>query len=83
MSPKVVHYYDQDCQIMARRVELDITHAQAVESCSNQECVAQALGGVVAFAASAVVSGSIAVVGNAVYWLERTSNCKVKSPQQG
>jgi hypothetical protein len=80
VSPKVVHYYDDNCQIMARKVELSVSKTQAIVECANHECIAEVLTGAFVFTTSAVVSGSIAVAGNTVYWLERTAKCQSLSP---
>jgi hypothetical protein len=80
VSPHVVSYYDADCQVMARKVTLKVSDARALDSCSNNDCVAQVLGRAVVTASSTVISGSVAVVGNVGYWLERTANCQRKAP---
>jgi len=78
-TPKVVSYYDEKCQLMSRRMELDFVKMEALSGCSNQGCVAQALGGAAVFAASTVISGTVVVVGNVAYWMERSANCKPKA----
>ena len=73
--PRTVERYDAECRIQSRHVVLDAVQVGSIGSCSNQGCVAiVALAGVTA-AASAVVSGSIVVVGNVVYWLEKQGRC--------
>ena len=52
--------YDQDCHIEARHMTM-------------QPVQLGALGAVAA--ASAVVSGSIVITGNAVYWFEKQGRC--------
>jgi hypothetical protein len=55
---------------------LDAVQVASIGSCSNQGCgVAVAVAGVTA-AASVVVSGTIAVAGNVVYWLEKQGRCE-------
>ena len=76
VSTKVVHVYDEKCQVMTRKMELTVEKVQALDACSNQECVAQVLGGALAFATTAVVSGSVALVGNVAFWMEKSVNCK-------
>jgi hypothetical protein len=46
-----------------------------LQKCSDSGCVAVLAGAGVVSAASAVISGSIAVVGNVAYWVERERNC--------
>lgn len=46
-----------------------------LQNCSDNGCVAVLVGTGIVSAASAVKSGSIAVVGNVVYWAERERTC--------
>ncbi len=75
-TPRVVHVYDEQCQIMTRRMELTLQKVEALDACSNHECLAQAVGGALSLAASTIVSGSVALVGNVAFWLEKSANCK-------
>ena len=56
------------------------------QRCSGDGCVALLAATGAVTAATAVVSGSIALVGNVVYWFERQGQCKppavVLSPAQ-
>jgi hypothetical protein len=71
--------YDPDCRLMRREVTLEAAMLGQFHSCSGQECsVLLATLGVVS-AATLVVSGSLAVVGNVVYWLEHEANCRRRS----
>ena len=74
--PRTVSTYNAKCQVIERHVTLEAQQVGAVASCrNNTECAGLlAFYGVVA-AASAVVSGSVAVVGNVAYWLERQGQC--------
>jgi hypothetical protein len=75
LVPRTVHRYDPDCKTVVRTMELEPVQFASIGGCSNQGCVALvAVAGVTA-AASALVSGSIVVVGNTVYWLERQGQC--------
>jgi hypothetical protein len=73
--PQTRSVYDPDCKAMTRQVTLETAVIGGFTSCSGEGCAAMlaTLGFVTA--ASVVVSGSIAVVGNAVYWIERQGNC--------
>ena len=80
--PKKVEYYDDDCRIVTKKYELTTEQYSVlgnINQCSNEECVAEVtgavFGAVVMVPFSAVVSGSIVVVGNTVYWLEKQGNC--------
>ena len=83
VTPNVVHVYDPKCQIMTRKVELNLQKIQALDACSNHECVAQVLGGAVSLVASTVVSGSVALVGNVAFWMEKSANCKAGAVAPG
>ena len=73
--PHTVASYDPHCRTVARRMTLDTWQVASLGGCSNEGCVVLLAAAGVTAAASAVVSGSIAVIGNAVYWLERQGRC--------
>ncbi|KGJ89427.1 hypothetical protein [Thalassotalea sp. ND16A] len=84
VKPTVTTEYDNKCQIVKKKVELSVEQVELFEqlNCSgNDECKAEFLGQVVGaavvFPLSAIVSGSIAVVGNTVYWLNEQGQCLV------
>lgn len=73
--PRTTERYDADCRTVAKQVELEVVQIAAIRGCSGRECgVLLAAAGATA-AVSAVVSGSIAVAGNVVYWLENQGRC--------
>jgi hypothetical protein len=73
--------YDADCRMMRREVTLEAAVLGQFHSCAGQECsMLLATLGVVS-AASLVVSGSLAVVGNVVYWMEHEANCRRVRPE--
>ncbi len=73
--PVTTQVYDPDCRIMTRHMELQSVQVAAMGSCRGDECAAMlAFIGATA-AASAVVSGSIVIVGNVVYWFEKQGQC--------
>ena len=73
--PQTQTVYDPNCQVMTRQVTLETAVVGGFTRCVGDGCAAMlaTLGFVTA--ASVVVSGSIAVVGNAVYWVERQGSC--------
>ncbi len=73
--PRTTTAYDADCRVYARQMVLDIEQFGYFGACANQGCAALLVGAGVVTAATAVVSGSIAVVGNIVYWFERQGQC--------
>jgi len=78
--PRTESSYDPDCRITTHRMTLDTVQVGRINDCSyKQDCVAIVLGlGVTA--ASAIVSGSIAVMGNVAYWAERQAGCALVAP---
>ena len=73
--PRTTTVYDPDCKTYARQMVLDVEQIGVFGGCANQGCVALLVGTGVVTAATAVVSGSFAVVGNIVYWFERQGQC--------
>jgi len=72
--PHTTHVYDEQCKVRARHMTLKGEPLLQITSCSNNcEAVLVVLGAV--SAASAVVSGSIVVAGNVVYWFEKQGHC--------
>ena len=68
--PRMTQVYDHECKVMAKQLILEGGQVAAIQHCENQGCVALNVG------ASIVVSGSIVVVGNIAYWLERKARCQ-------
>lgn len=73
--PRTEIVYDDDCKIQKRQMVLDVHQVGYFGGCANNGCVALLVGAGAVATASAVISGSIAVVGNVVYWLERRGQC--------
>lgn len=69
--PRTVQTYDPACRVVAKHVTLEAVQVAYIGGCGGDACVVLLAAAGVTVAASAVVSGSIAVVGNVVYWLER------------
>ena len=76
--PRTIHVYDEECQITARQMVLEVTDLNASRSCSGNHCVTQLVAQAAVLAASTVISGSIVVTGNVVYWLEKKRDCRPK-----
>jgi len=74
--PQTRETYDEGCRMMKREVVLETTSAERFKKCEGAECTAMMVATGVVTAASAVVSGSIAMVGNVLYWFERQGRCK-------
>ena len=80
--PRTIRVYDEECQIVAKKLVLDVASVNMGRSCANHDCVGQLVTEAAVLAASAVVSGSIVVGGNAVFWLEKKRNCQPKQVLQ-
>ena len=77
MVPVTVEGYDPDCRVVTHHMELQPVQVTAMGRCNDGACAALVLG---VGAASAIVSGSIVVVGNIAYWAEHRASCLAPSP---
>ena len=77
--PQTQSVYDPECQVMTREVTLETAVVGGFTRCAGDGCAAMLATLGIVTAASVVVSGSIAIVANTVYWLERQGRC-VRGP---
>jgi hypothetical protein len=75
MVPRTVQRHDPACGIVARQMTLQAVQIASISGCSNQGCATFVAIAAVTGLASTVISGSIVLVGNVVYWLERRGQC--------
>lgn len=73
--PRTTEHFDGACQLVSRRMALEPVQIASIAHCNGDECVILLAAAGATAAASLVISGSIAVVGNMVYWLEERNNC--------
>ncbi len=78
--PQTQSVYDPDCRMQTRQVTLEAAYLGGFHRCAGDGCVAMLAAYGLVTAASVVVSGSIAIVGNVVYWLERQGRCPRPGP---
>lgn len=78
--PRTIQVYDAECGIMARQMDLETVQIAAIRGCSNSGCGAALVAAGATAVASTVVSGSIVIVGNVVYWFEKQGRCMRESP---
>ena len=78
--PRTETGYDPDCRITTHRVVLDTVQIGRINNCSYKQDCYEIVIGLGVTAASAVVSGSIAIVGNIAYWAEQRSGCMMTAP---
>ena len=73
--PRTVEGYDNECRIVTHQMTLDTVQIGRINNCNYQRDCAAIVAALAVTAASAIVSGTIAVVGNVVYWGERRVGC--------
>ena len=73
--PQTQSVYDPECKTQTRQITLEAAYVGGFHSCAGDGCLAMLAAYGFVTAASVVVSGSIAIVGNVVYWLERQGRC--------
>lgn len=73
--PRTVERYDPECQIIARHMDLEAVQIGYISGCSNQGCATLIVAAAATVTASAIISGSIVVIGNTVYWFEKQGRC--------
>jgi hypothetical protein len=79
-TPRAINVYDPDCQISSRQLILQAEQMPVMGHCRGEECGAMLVVFGAVSAATAVVSGSIVVVGNVVYWFEKQNQCRKVEP---
>jgi len=79
--PRTTEVYDRECRITARQMTLDMQQVGVFGACSNQGCAAMLVTFGAVTVASAVVSGSIVVAGNIVYWFEKRGRCLAQATE--
>ena len=73
--PQTSTTYNAECEIDERHMTLEGRQVAEIAGCSNEGCVGLLVTAGVVSAATAVVSGSVVVAGNVVYWLEKKGQC--------
>ena len=74
-TAREVEYYDADCEIQSKKLVMETQPLGNLSCTQSRECLATTL---VIGAGSTIIAGSIVVVGNTVYWLERVGKCVAK-----
>ena len=78
--PRTTAFHDADCRVSARRMDLEPLQLASIQHCGNEGCVVLLVAAGATAAASAIVSGSIVIVGNVVYWFEKQGRCHRGAP---
>lgn len=74
--PRTTQVFDPECRIMANHMVLEGTQVAAIQQCANEGCVALIVAAAAVTAATVIVSGTIVVVSNVAYWLEKNARCQ-------
>jgi predicted small integral membrane protein len=73
--PVTMAEYDPDCQVVRHHMELQAVQVAEINRCNGQSCSVMVIAALGVTAASAIVSGSIVIIGNIAYWAERRAGC--------
>jgi hypothetical protein len=73
--PQTRHEYEPRCGVAVKRVVLEVAVLPGFHQCQGRGCAELLAAAGIVTAATAVVSGSVAVVGNVIYWAERKGQC--------
>lgn len=81
VAPKKVASYDEKCRVSTQKIELTMEQMHLFNDidCLNKSCEDQFIGALIistfVTTTSAVLSGSVALVGNTLYWAEKQGKC--------
>ncbi len=78
--PQTREVYDPECRMMKKEVTLETAVVGRMQACRGDGCVAILVATGAITAATAVVSGSMALIGNVAYWFERQGRCSRAEP---
>lgn len=73
--PRTVELYDPECRVVARHMDLQTVQIGYISGCANDGCAVLIVAAAATVTASAIISGSIVVIGNTVYWFEKQGRC--------
>jgi len=76
LVPRTTTSFDEQCQVETHHMVLEERYVGPFVNCANQACGAELVAVGAVATASAVVSGSIALTGNVVYWVEKQGRCQ-------
>ena len=79
--PETSVRYDPKCGVYERKMTMQPYQVGTLMGCRDEGCVAGLVAAGVVSAASAVVTGSVVVVGNVVNWLEKQGQCLNPPPK--
>ncbi|CAG1769174.1 hypothetical protein BAC3_00103 [uncultured bacterium] len=74
--PRTTEIYKADCKFIAKHSELEQVYVAALGGCKDEQCAGLLVFAGAVTAASVVLSGSVVLVENVVYWLEEPEDCE-------
>jgi hypothetical protein len=74
--PRTIEVYDPECQVVARHMDLQTVQVGYISRCSNESCAALVVAAAATVTVTAIISGSIVVIGNTAYWFEKQGRCR-------
>lgn len=77
--PKTTEIYNPDCQFVTKHSELESVYIAALGGCKDEQCAGLLVFASAVTAASIVLSGSVVLMENMVYWLEKPDDCNKKT----
>jgi hypothetical protein len=80
--PRSADVYDPTCRTYVKQIVLETEVIGTLGHCHNDTCAVMLASMGIITAASAVIAGSVAVIGNVAYWAERRGQCP-GDPQAG
>ncbi|WP_020648468.1 hypothetical protein [Solimonas variicoloris] len=84
IKPKTELFYDAECEIQFKKMTLTAEQISLIGGCTSEySCRTRIIAAYLMLPLSAVVSGSVVVVGNTVYWLQKTGRCMVNEGPGG
>ncbi|MDO8342868.1 MAG: hypothetical protein Q7T48_06700 [Cellvibrio sp.] len=88
VTPKKVASYDEKCMVSTQKVVLTMEQMQIFDDidCFSESCKSELTGALLTSTlvatTSAIVSGSVALAGNTLYWLESHGECPNENQQK-
>lgn len=79
--PETSVRYDPKCGVYERKMTMQPYQVGSLMGCRDEGCVTGLVAAGVISAATAVITGSVVVVGNVVYWLEKQGQCLNPPPR--
>jgi hypothetical protein len=83
LTPRTVQSYDPNCKTYQRQATLVVKPMEGLNRACQQQpglCLPTMVGAGLVTATTTVISGSLVIAGNVVFWLERDRNCPATQP---